>query len=203
MSTPLSSAGFALAVLFCISCNGPAKSRASLDISVRNDTTTVLDEVKLLYGSNLASVSDPILSPSNFMTLLGGCERPSTDTAEVSFVEHQSRQPHTVKVNMAPLKALPGGKHQVVINITALDQARIEVDGPPCHYNLLVIESAKQMWAWGKSSKAEPSWADLRAYFPQDWANGMPSCPVGGTYSIGGIGEPAKCSAGGKGHSLQ
>jgi hypothetical protein len=204
MRTLLSSAGFMWAViLFCISCSGPAKPKASLDISVRNDTAMVFDEVKLQYETSLAWVSDASLSPSNFMTILGDCERPSKDTAEVRFVEHKGGQPHSIKVNVAALKALPAGKHEVVICITASDQARVVVDGPPCRYNLLVIESAKQMWAWGRSSKDEPCWADLRAGFPQDWTNGMPFCPAGGTYTIGRVGDPAKCSVGGEGHTLQ
>jgi hypothetical protein len=137
------------------------------------------------------------------MTILGDCERPSRDTAEVSFVERKSGQPHSVKVNVAALKALPGGKHEVVICITSLDQARVAVDGPSCRYNLLVIEATKQIWAWGKSSNAEPSWADLRAGFPKNWTNGMPFCPDGGTYTIGRGGEDAKCSVGGEGHTLK
>ena len=148
-------------------------------------------------------MSDPTLSPSGFMTILGDCERPSTVSAEVRFVEHKSRQPHSIKVNVAALKALPGGKHEVVISITALDQARVEVDGPPCHYHLLVIEAAKQMWTSGKSSNVEASWVDLRPYFPQDWTNGMPFCSSGGTYTIGKAGDPAKCSIGGEGHTLR
>ncbi len=161
------------------------------------------DDVKLQYESHLASVSGASLLPSNFMTILGDCERPSRDTAEVRFVEHQGREPHSIKVNVAALKALPGGKHEVVICITALDRARVVVDGPPCCYNLLVIEATKQMWAWGTSSKDEPSWADLRAGFPQDWTNGVPFCPAGGTYTIGRVGEDAKCFIGGEGHTLK
>lgn len=204
MRTLLSSAGFTLAViLFCISCGGPPKPKASLDISIRNDTAMTFDNVKLQYESSLAPVSDASLSPSKFMTILGGCERPSKDTAEVRFVERKGGQPHSIKVNVAALKALPRGKHEVVICITALDQARVDVDGPPCRYNLLVIEVTKQIWAWGKSSNDEPSWADLRGGFPQDWTNGMPFCPAGGTYTIGRVGEDAKCSIGGEGHTLK
>jgi hypothetical protein len=197
----LSSAGLTLAViLFCISCYDPTKPYASLDISVRNDTAMVFDDVKLQYGSHLAWVSDPSLSPSNFMTILGDCERPSKDTAEVRFVEHSSRQPHSVTVSVVPLKTLRA-KHEVVIRITALGQARLDVDGPPCRYNLLVIEASRQIWTWGKTN-ATPSWADLRDRFPQSWTNGMPSCPAGGTYTIGRPGDPAKCSIGGEAHTL-
>lgn len=202
MRTLLSSAGLVCAfTLFCISCSGPTKPQASLDISVRNDTAMVFDDVKLQYESHLTWVSDPSLSPSQFMTILGGCDRPSKDSAEVRFVERGSGQPHSIKVNVAALKTLRG-KHEVVICITALDQARLAVDGPPCRYNLLVIEASRQIWAWGKSNNT-PFWADLRAYFPQDWTNGMPYCPAGGTYSLGRLEDPAKCSIGGDGHTLQ
>jgi hypothetical protein len=165
----------------------------------------VFDDVKLQWEGHLAWHPDSSLSPSNFKIFLGDCERPSKDTAEVRVREHGGRQPHFIKVNVAALKSLPAGKHEVVISITALDQARVDVDGPPCRYNLLVIEGAKQWWASPHQNAANdvPSWADLRAYFPQEWTNGMPFCPASGTYTIGRVGEHAKCSVGGEGHTLQ
>ena len=206
MRTLLLSAGLMLAVsLFCISCSGPAKPQASVDISVRNDTAMVFDDVKLQWGTHLASRSDASLSPSNFTTILWDCERSPAETAEVRFVEHKGRQPHSIKVSVAPFsKALSAGKHEVVICITALDQARVVVDGPPCCYNLLVVEAAKQKWVMlhDRSSNDVPSWAELRTDLPQDWRDGMPICPTGGTYTLGRAADDAKCSVGGEGHTL-
>lgn len=163
----------------------------------------VFDDVKLQWEGPLAWHPDPSLSASNFKIFLGDCERPSKDTAEVLVIEHGGRKPPSIKVNVAALKALPAGRHEVVISITALDQALVVVDGSPCSYNLLVIEAAKHWWASGKASKDAPSWADLRAGFPQEWTNGLPFCQAGGTYTIGRVGDPAKCSVGGEGHTLQ
>lgn len=190
-------------ILLCLSC-GP-KPQASLDLWVRNDTPMTLDNVKLQYGSHLAWRENPTLAPSNSQPILWDCERPTTGTAEVQFVERNTRQPHSAKVNIAALKSLPGGKHEIVFTLTALDQARLDVDGPPCRYNLLVIEAAKQLWAspYRGVTNPSPSWTDLRPYFPQTWTNGTPSCTAAGTYTIGRIGDYATCSVGGQAHTLQ
>jgi hypothetical protein len=74
-------------------------------------------------------LSLPDLSPSIAKTLLWDCSPPLKDTAEVRIIERQGGQRHTIKVDVAALKALPAGKHEVVISITALDQARVIVDG--------------------------------------------------------------------------
>lgn len=201
----LSSVGFTLAViLFCISCSGPPKHQASWDISVRNDTAMVFDEVKVQWGNHLACRSDASLSPSQFTTILWGDESPSRDTAELIITQHKGEQPHSITVAVTALKALPAGKHEVVFSISALDSARVDVDGPPCHYNLLVIEATRQKWELLHPGTPNdlPSWANLRADFPHDWTTGMPVCPAGGAYTIGRVGEDAKCSIGGEGHKL-
>jgi HEAT repeat protein len=182
----------------------PAQPHASLDLWVRNDTARVLEDVKLLWGTKLVWGKGPLL-PSGAKVVLWDCERPSRDTAAVLVAEHKDGQPHSLEVNLAALKALPAGKHEVVFVVTAQDQARLEVDGPPCRYNLLVLEAAKQRWASPElaASNAVPSWAELRLDFPSDWTNGLPVCPNGGIYTLGRIGESAKCSVGGEGHTLQ
>jgi hypothetical protein len=80
---------------------------------------------------------------------------------------------------------------------------------PACQQNLRQIEIAKELWAdnEGKSTNDAPTWDDLRPYSPAfmknhaDWTNGRPTCPRGGTYTIGRVGEPPKCSIGGYYHS--
>lgn len=199
------SASLILLAGLVISCSGPAKPPASVDISLRNATDMSFDEVKLYWENLIASRSDDSLFPSNFTTILWGCDRSPKETAELRFVEHKSRQPHSITVSVAPVsKTLSTGKHEVVVCITALDQAHVVVDGPPCCYNLLVTEAAKQKWEMlhNKSRNDVPSWVDLRADFPQDWRDGMPVCPAGGTYTIGRLGEDTKCSVSGEGHTL-
>jgi hypothetical protein len=53
----------------------------------------------------------------------------SHDTAEVHIIVHKGEQPHIIKLNVEALKSLPPGKHDVVFSVTALDQARVFVDG--------------------------------------------------------------------------
>ena len=129
MRTRLSSIGLLWAlVVLCSSCGAPPKARTSLDISLRNDTGVALDWVKLAWDGPY--VPGGILSPAVSKTAVG-CPPPSSETAEVSFVEDQGRKPHSIKLNVAALKELPAGKHGVVISITSLDRARVFVDGQP------------------------------------------------------------------------
>ena len=77
-----------------------------------------------------------------------------------------------------------------------------------CNMNLRFIEQAKQRWSseYHKTAKDTPTWDDLKYAWEftdqSGWSNGIPVCPKGGTYSIGRVGEKAKCSIGGPGHRL-
>ena len=60
-----------------------------------------------------------------------------------------------------------------------------------CYANLSAIDGAKQTWAaeHGKTNGAAVTQADLLPFLRK-----MPECPKGGSYTIGLIGEPPKCS---------
>jgi hypothetical protein len=67
-----------------------------------------------------------------------------------------------------------------------------------CINNLRIIDSAKQQWALEnkKQSTDNPAMDDLRPYFSRG-PNGelqSPTCPDGGVYTIGAVGEKAACS---------
>ena|ERR1035438_3217089 len=127
----LSNIGLILAVLFfAVSCSRAPKPQAFFDISVRNDTAMVLDDVKIHFGSNLAWRSDhPSISPSERLTFLWDAEPSSHDTAEVQILEHDGKPLRIIKLNVETLKTLPPGKHDVVFSVTALDKAQVFVDG--------------------------------------------------------------------------
>jgi hypothetical protein len=75
-----------------------------------------------------------------------------------------------------------------------------------CVLNLEKIQACKELWAnnEGKNTNAVPTWSDLSPYFPDPkWSNSIPTCPNGGTYKIGRVGEPPSCSIGGPGHSTR
>ena len=71
---------------------------------------------------------------------------------------------------------------------------------PYCVNNLRQIEGAKQLWAEEnkKNTNDVPSLEDIRALAG---AHAL-KCPQGGSYTIGRVGEPARCSIGGPGHTL-
>ena len=74
-----------------------------------------------------------------------------------------------------------------------------------CRTQLLQIDTAKQNWGLehNKTTNDIPSWDDIHPYLPRGKVDHeIPVCPQNGTYTIGRIGEPPKCSIGGEGHSL-
>ena len=74
-----------------------------------------------------------------------------------------------------------------------------------CANNLWHIQAAKERWALDKHKTTNdvPTWDDLRPYITPDHPmNVLPSCPDGGVYTIGRVGEPVRCSIGGVGHTL-
>jgi hypothetical protein len=62
-----------------------------------------------------------------------------------------------------------------------------------CFNNLRQIEAAKQMWALEHHAQGtnSPSWDDLRPYFSHEK---IPTCPNGGTYTIGRIDQTTTCN---------
>ncbi len=67
-----------------------------------------------------------------------------------------------------------------------------------CVNNLRQLEGAKEQWKFDnhKGTNDVPAWEDLLPYLGQ-----KPVCPHGGTYILGRVGEPPRCSFGGP-HTL-
>jgi membrane protein involved in colicin uptake len=65
-----------------------------------------------------------------------------------------------------------------------------------CVNNLRLIDSAKQQWAleYKKLATDTPALEDLRPYIGRGPNGEMPTCPDGGTYTIGTVGEKPTCS---------
>ena len=74
-------------------------------------------------------------------------------------------------------------------------KARTTSQKNACINNLRQIEGAKEQWALekGKTTNDIPTFADVAPYMK------LPiECPEGGIYTVGKVGEPAKCSVGGR-----
>ena len=73
-----------------------------------------------------------------------------------------------------------------------------------CIDNLHRIQLSKVDWAneGGRTTNDVPTWAELRDYLADQWINGVPICPSGGSYKINRVGERPTCSIGGSEHSM-
>src|SRR5664280_2471572 len=72
--------------------------------------------------------------------------------------------------------------------------------GPSCINHLREIDAAQQQWAREnkKTTNDIPTWDDI---IPYGLEGRIPRCPQGGTYTIGRVADPLKCSIGGRGHT--
>ena len=63
-----------------------------------------------------------------------------------------------------------------------------------CVNNLMTIQAVKQDWAaeHHKLSNEVPMDSDL--FGPDKYIRERPLCPLGGTYTLGAVSEPARCS---------
>jgi hypothetical protein len=68
----------------------------------------------------------------------------------------------------------------------------------PCYNNLRQIESAKNEWALenGKTNGTLVTENDIKPYIMLNTNGDFLKCPLGGTYTIGRVGEDPKCSIG-------
>jgi hypothetical protein len=64
-----------------------------------------------------------------------------------------------------------------------------------CRSNLREIDGGKQQWMieHQKTTNDIPTWDDLRRYLSRR-GDTVPTCPSGGTYTIGRLSEPPRCS---------
>jgi hypothetical protein len=104
------------------------------------------------------------------------------------------------------LVAVPVALLLLAILIPHWAKSRTTVEKSSCLANLYLIEGAKTQWAFeghGRTNEA-PVEAELLPFLgPRGRpATVLPSCPAGGSYTIGRIDQAATCSVGGPAHSL-
>jgi hypothetical protein len=68
----------------------------------------------------------------------------------------------------------------------------------PCINNLRQIDGAKNEWALenGKTNGTVATENDIKPYIKLNAKGDIPSCPLGGIYTIGKVGENPTCSLG-------
>jgi hypothetical protein len=69
-----------------------------------------------------------------------------------------------------------------------------------CINNLRQIDGAIQQWALenNKTNSDIPTWTDLKGYLGRGETE-IPKCPLGGTYTLGPVGDKPRCSVAGHG----
>jgi hypothetical protein len=77
-------------------------------------------------------------------------------------------------------------------------RARTMPAAHPCVNKLAVIDGCIQQWALEKQKTTNdvPTWEDLRPWFIRGTNYQVPVCPQGGTYILGRVGQPPRCSLG-------
>jgi hypothetical protein len=75
-------------------------------------------------------------------------------------------------------------------------EAQKEQSANACINNLRLIDASKQQWALENKKQATdtPTMDDLRPYIGRGPNGELPTCPDGGTYTVGTVGEKPTCS---------
>jgi len=76
-------------------------------------------------------------------------------------------------------------------------KARQDAQANSCAQNLEEIAGAKEQWAFATSAASTgetPTTANLKTYLQ---GNNYPSCPAGGSYTVGDMATDPTCSVGG------
>jgi type II secretory pathway pseudopilin PulG len=78
-------------------------------------------------------------------------------------------------------------------------KARTTSQENACINNLRLIDAAKQQWALQnrKQSTDTPTMKELQPFLGRGANGEFPTCPAGGTYTIGSVGEKPTCSVAG------
>ena len=89
----------------------------------------------------------------------------------------------------------------LAISLPSIRPARSTAQRNSCIAYLKQIDGAKAQWASEKKPEASvvPQLSDLALYLKQGQ---LPICPTGGTYTLGAVNEPPRCSHAAKGHTL-
>jgi hypothetical protein len=79
--------------------------------------------------------------------------------------------------------------------------SRTKVDQAKCVVNLRQLAEAKRSWATltKPETTTAPQPSDLAQYLKQGL---LPLCPAGGTYTLGAVHEPPRCSLAHQGHKF-
>ena len=97
--------------------------------------------------------------------------------------------------------AIFGGLLWAAVIAPSYPKARPAAQRNACIANLQQIAEAKRSWATltkpETTTAAQPS--DLAPYLKQGQ---IPACPAGGTYTLGAVNAPPRCSHADKGHTL-
>ena len=111
--------------------------------------------------------------------------------------------------NMSKLIAIVAGIGMLVLAtalVRALTRARNTSASNACVVHLRQIAGAKETWAIENHAitNGVVSWSDIKPYL---WHQQVPQCPDGGTYTLGRVGAPPRCSlapafVAGKSHEL-
>ncbi len=81
----------------------------------------------------------------------------------------------------------------VAVVLPLFIKARTTTASNPCINNLRQLDGATQQWALEnhKGTNDVPTWEDIRPYL-RDGV--IPTCPQGGTYTLGTLEKSPKCS---------
>jgi hypothetical protein len=115
------------------------------------------------------------------------------------FLAHVFRRPRPTFAEA--VLALGSTGISAAIIIPNFVRARAYSSPSACVANLKQIQGAKETWALERNKTPTDVPTDSDLFGPTVYIREKPSCPAGGTYVVGTVGEKPRCSLGGQGHT--
>jgi K+-sensing histidine kinase KdpD len=143
-------------------------------------------------------------------TAAGAAAAQEEQTRELARLRNEVSRLHGQTNELARARREIQSLHQEVVSETEArkgamaaqsETLRIQ-NGNACINNLRLIDASKQQWALEnkKQNTDTPTLEDLRPYLGRGTNGELPTCPDGGVYTVGAVGEKPTCSL--PGHAL-
>jgi hypothetical protein len=126
----------AVALTMLIASCSSMRSRPSVDIDIRNDSTNALNWVSLQWDGRKITAGVMIVGASSVYLDAGLPKSPKSDTVFIEFVDdkdgwtgkaNSERKRYKVSVDASALKLLSAGHYRVTFSILSFTKARLQI----------------------------------------------------------------------------
>jgi hypothetical protein len=167
-----------------------SKQQAAQVASLQDELARMKEEAATASAAQAADVQVRELA-----RLRGQVAMMRTQTNELTKARQEIATLRLKVLDEASAREAEGAARQTALAASEAQAAQKQADDA-CINNLRLIDAAKQQWAleFKKLPTDIPSVEDIQPYMGRGAKGEMPTCPDGGTYTLGAVNEKPTCS---------